>query len=128
MEAGQQKAAWEEDEVKGHLLDTHVWLWVQQRLQAKVSAGFFPEVERWQRAGQVFLSDVSVWEIARLVADGQLDLSMTVDRFVSEASADGGMQLLPLSTSILIESTRLPGDIHRDPSDRLLVATAREYG
>ena len=74
------------------------------------------------------VSSISVLEIARLVADGQYDLGISVDLFVEEALANDGFLLLDLSTSILIESTRLPGDIHRDPSDRLLVATAREYG
>jgi PIN domain nuclease of toxin-antitoxin system len=69
-----------------------------------------------------------VLEVARLAAYGQIDLGMTVDRFVNEATRDGGFQLVPLSLRVLIESTRLPGDLHRDPSDRLLVATAREHG
>jgi len=74
------------------------------------------------------VSAVSVWEVARLVADGDIELGMSIDRFVREATIDGGLSLLPLTTQILIESTRLPEDIHRDPSDRLLVATAREPG
>jgi PIN domain nuclease of toxin-antitoxin system len=80
-----------------------------------------------QRTESLYLSTTSVLEAARLVADGQLDLGMPIDDFVAEATRDSGLQLLPLTTRILIESTRLPGTIHRDPSDRLLVATAREH-
>ncbi|MCL5998891.1 MAG: type II toxin-antitoxin system VapC family toxin [Chloroflexi bacterium] len=29
---------------------------------------------------------------------------------------------------IAIESTRLPGEFHRDPADQMIVATARVYG
>ncbi|AEU39161.1 type II toxin-antitoxin system VapC family toxin [Granulicella mallensis] len=112
----------------GYLLDTHVWLWVQQRATSEVSTGFFPEVEKWQRLGRAYISAVSMWEIARLTADGHIELSMSLERFLSDATRDGGLQLLPLTTQILIESTRLPGDIHRDPADRMLVATAREHG
>ncbi len=36
--------------------------------------------------------------------------------------------MLPLTPRILIESTRLPGGLHLDPVDRILVATARELG
>jgi PIN domain nuclease of toxin-antitoxin system len=57
-----------------------------------------------------------------------MDIGMSIDRFLHEATVDGGLQLLPITTQILIESTRLPGNIHRDPSDRILVATAREHG
>ena len=39
-----------------------------------------------------------------------------------------GVQLLPLTLDIVIESTRLPGEFHRDPADQLIVATARLHG
>lgn len=67
-------------------------------------------------------------EVARLVADGHMNVGMSIDRFVHEATRHGGLRLLPLSTQILIESTRLPGTIHRNLSDRLLIATGREHG
>jgi predicted nucleic acid-binding protein len=38
------------------------------------------------------------------------------------------VRLAPLSPAIAVESTRLPGDFHRDPADRFIVATARELG
>ena len=86
-------------------------------------------MHKWSR-GRLrtrYLSAISILEVARLVSYGQLDLGMSVDDFVQESTRDGGFQLLPLSTRVLIESTRLPGDLHRDPSDRLLAATAREH-
>ncbi len=81
-----------------------------------------------QAEGLLFVSAISVLEISRLCEDGLLDIGMSIDRFVEEAEEHGGVKLLPLTNRILIESTRLPGTIHRDPSDRLLVATAREHG
>jgi len=113
--------------VNGYLLDTHAWLWAQQRNTKEMSARLFAQVESWQAADEVYLSAISILEVARLVSYGQLDLGMSVDDFVQESTRDGGFQLLPLSTRVLIESTRLPGDLHRDPSDRLLAATAREH-
>ena len=41
------------------------------------------------------------------------------------ALAYPGVQLLPLTPEIAIESTRLPGPFHKDPAGRILVATAR---
>ncbi len=38
-----------------------------------------------------------------------------------------GVQLIPLSPEVAIESTRLPGDFHRDPADQIIVATARIF-
>jgi PIN domain nuclease of toxin-antitoxin system len=114
--------------VTSYLLDTHIWLWVQQQAASEVSAGFFSEVEKWQRLGRAYISAISVWEIARLTTEHHIELGMPLERFLSDATRDGGLQLLPLTTEILIESTRLPGDIHRDPADRMLVATARDHG
>ena len=37
------------------------------------------------------------------------------------------VQLLDLTLSIVVESTRLPGMFHRDPADQIIVATARTY-
>lgn len=114
--------------MNGHLLDTHTWIWVQQRAVHEVAPGFFSEVESWQKSGHVFISAMSLWEIARLVADGLLDLGQSVEEFLHVATTGGGMTLLGLEPRIIIESTRLPGAVHRDPADRILVATAREHG
>ncbi len=38
-----------------------------------------------------------------------------------------GIHLLALTPEIAIESTRLPGEFHRDPADQIIVATARMY-
>ena len=111
-----------------YLLDTHTWLWVQQRATEEVSSGFFTEAEEWQQLGRAYISSISVLELARLVADGYLELGMSIERFLEEGTRDSGLQLLPLTVQILIESTRLPGEIHRDTADRILVATAREHG
>lgn len=110
------------------LLDTHYWVWLQTGDTKQITPAAREDLLNFQLAKRLYLSAVSVWEVARLVADGDMELGMSIDRFVREATIDGGLSLLPLTTQILIESTRLPGDIHRDPSDRLLVATAREHG
>jgi len=113
--------------VNGYLLDTHTWLWVQQGETRNLSPDLILELERLQQQRKVCVSAISVLEIARLVAYGLYDLGISVDRFVTEATENDGLRLLDLSTRILIDSTRLPGEIHRDPADRLLVATAREH-
>jgi len=114
--------------VSGYLLDTHYWLWFQQANTNEISSDARNKLLDWQQKGILYISIISVWEIARLVADGQIDLGTSVDRFVEDAIRDGGLILLPITPQIVIESTRLPGTIHRDPMDRALVATTREQG
>jgi PIN domain nuclease of toxin-antitoxin system len=126
VEEGQQSRR-ERKEVNGYLLDTHFWIWLQQANTREISADARARMLRWQRDRTLHLSLTSVWEVARLAADGQLDLGITSDQFGEDACSDDGLIPVPISTRILIESTRLPGTLHRDPADRLLAATAREH-
>jgi PIN domain nuclease of toxin-antitoxin system len=114
--------------MNGYLLDTHVWLWAQRGETERFGSALRRELEESQRQRQLCVSAISILEIARLVALQQYALPSSIDDFVAEATADDGLVLLDLTPRILIESTRLPGEIHRDPSDRLLIATAREHG
>lgn len=114
--------------MNGYLLDTHVWVWAQRGETNWFDPVLLLELEESQRRRQLCLSAISVLEMARLVALQQYSLGCSIDDFVNEATKDDGLVLLDLTPRILIESTRLPGEIHRDPSDRLLIATAREHG
>lgn len=114
--------------MNGYLLDTHSWLWVQRGDASRFSPRVRAEIEERQRRSQLFFSAISILEVARLVALNQYVLPTSVDEFVEEALTDDGLILLPLTPRILIESTRLPGNFHRDPNDRILAATARENG
>jgi PIN domain nuclease of toxin-antitoxin system len=48
--------------------------------------------------------------------------------WIREALAKPGVQLAPLTPEIAVASTRLPFEMHADPADRILVATARHLG
>ena len=124
----QQSGQAKESQVNGSLLDTHYWLWLQTGNVDRLPPTARDELLSLQRSRSLYLSDVSVWELARLIADDHMNVGMSVDQFLNETTTQGGLQLLSLTSKILIESTRLPGDIHRDPSDRILIATAREHG
>jgi PIN domain nuclease of toxin-antitoxin system len=113
--------------MSGYLLDTHVWLWAQHGKSERFDPELRLELETWQARKGVCVSAISILEIARLVALKQYSLASSIEDFIAEGTADDGLRLMDLTPRILIESTRLPGEIHRDPSDRLLIATAREH-
>ncbi len=48
--------------------------------------------------------------------------------WIRRALETPGLTLVPLTPEIAVDSTRLPGDLHGDPADRMLVATARHIG
>lgn len=110
------------------LLDTHIWLWYVENEPKKFSRRIEPLVEAAVQRAEVLISAISVWEIAVLDANRRIDLSQDLRTWVARALGFPGVRLKGLSPSIAIESTRLPGSLHRDPADRILVATARLLG
>ena len=113
--------------MKGFLLDTHLWLWFQRGDRDHIGRELIEEIDRWQRERSVFVSATSAWELALLVRRGRVELPIPVEHWVEIGTEHGGFHLLELSTEVLIESTRLPGDLHRDPADRMLLATAMAH-
>ena len=105
------------------VLDTHIWaLWVQGG--SKLAATHAQLIKDHEEDG-LGISAISMWEVAKLVELDRLALPVPLDEWVAEALAYPGMILLGLTAEISIESTQLPGAIHRDPADQIIVATAR---
>jgi PIN domain nuclease of toxin-antitoxin system len=127
MVVGETREARQEgkEEVNGYLLDTHVWLWIMQGESEKVSARFFAEVEDWQRQRLVYLSPISCWELGLLVSAKKYRFDRPIDEIWEQDTNPESYRVAELTGPILFESTHLPGDLHRDPSDRILAATAR---
>ena len=71
---------------------------------------------------------ISVWELGLLESKGRVHLHTSCAQWVEDALAMPGLTLAPLTPTIAIESTRLPGSFHGDPADRIIVATARTMG
>lgn len=105
------------------ILDTHIWIWWVQG-DARLPINAFDILDR-QNPEEIGVSIISCWEAAMLHARGKLSLPCILDDWMTRALAFPGVNLLNLSPVIVMEACRLPGDFHRDPADRLLVATAR---
>ena len=70
----------------------------------------------------------SLWEIAKLVERGRLELTQSVDDSLEQLETSALFAILPLTGRVALESTRLGGRFHSDPIDQLIVATARCHG
>jgi PIN domain nuclease of toxin-antitoxin system len=102
------------------ILDTHAWIWWTNE-----SIKLTPRAkERIQQTDLIGISAISCWELAMLVAKGRLGLSMDVQIWLDLALQRPNMILLPITPEIAVLSTRLPGDFHGDPADRLIVASS----
>ena len=111
-----------------YLLDTHVVIWwlTDDRKLPKSHARI---LERSERSGTaVGLSALSLWEIAKLVERGRLELTQSVDDSLEQLETSAFVTVLPLSARVAIESTRLGARFHSDPIDQVIAATARCHG
>jgi PIN domain nuclease of toxin-antitoxin system len=110
------------------LLDTHVWLWLFEGAATELAPSIVRTLETAGRTRRLMVSVLSVWEIAMLEARRRVRLSMDCRTWVRRALQAPGLRLHGLTPAVAIESMRLPGAIHGDPVDRMLVATARLTG
>jgi PIN domain nuclease of toxin-antitoxin system len=74
-----------------------------------------------------FVSAVTAWEMAILVSRGRMRETRDVERWYADFLSDGEFVEQPVTTGILITSCFLPEPLHKDPFDRILIATAREH-
>ena len=74
------------------------------------------------------IAPITVWEAAMLVDKQRLTLGRPITAWFDHVFAAPGFVLLPLTTSMAIDAGMLPGDIHGDPADRMIIATARALG
>mgnify|MGYP000929548722 CR=1 FL=1 len=107
------------------VLDTHIWVW-WANTSAELTADMRQALQAHSSDG-LGVSIISCWEVAKLVERGRLQLTLPVENWLAQALALPGIQMLELTPRIVVESTQLPGEFHRDPADQLIVATARVY-
>ncbi len=107
------------------LLDTHVWVWYMLGDPSLGSGSSLGVIEKARGEGSLSVSAISVWEIGMLESRGKLRLRMDCLEWVKRALGAPGVLLQPLSPEIAVASSRLPGELHGDPADRIIAATAR---
>jgi PIN domain nuclease of toxin-antitoxin system len=110
------------------LLDTHCWLWAQLGLIQRLSRAALEAIRSAESEGNLRVSVISIWELAMLEQRGRVALPMNVRTWVDQALSKPGIAVAQLTPEIMIESVHLPGEMHGDPADRMLVATARVQG
>ncbi len=110
--------------MSGFLLDTHVWYWLLGAVERDLKTQDRDLLEAAARKQTLHLSAMSLWETAQKEASGKLRVS--TEELMEQSFSPNSIHVLELSTSILIAANRLPGTIHGDPVDRILVATGRQ--
>jgi PIN domain nuclease of toxin-antitoxin system len=106
------------------LLDTHVWLWA---VEAPEKLGRRTQALLLRVENDRLVSAISALEIARLCLDQRVIFSINPKRWIEDSARDLHLQQVDVDFAIALEAYSLPEPFHRDPVDRVLVATARTY-
>jgi PIN domain nuclease of toxin-antitoxin system len=101
------------------LCDTCALIWLatgDERLSRKARAVI-------RDAELLCFSSISIWEIARKVKSGELEIPISPTLFTDMLIKQYSMKELPLDNAVMLRSSALP-EIHKDPADRFIIATA----
>jgi PIN domain nuclease of toxin-antitoxin system len=109
------------------LLDTCAVIWIANG--DPIAGAATNALSKAQQSHEpVFVSPITAWEIGLLVARGRLKLLVSPSRWFQRFVDVPGVQLAEMSPEVLIASSFLPGAPPKDPADRIVAATAREFG
>ena len=109
------------------LLDTHILIWWLNDV-SRLSPEQRAVVESASADSPLLVSDISLWEVATLYDLGRIRLTVPLREWLDKAVAPPLVRRQGISPAIATELAALPDSFHRDPADRILVATARVFG
>jgi len=109
------------------LLDTHILLyWFSGSSDLAVSEQ--RTIEEASAENPLLLSDISLWEIASLYNLGRISLDLPLREWLERAAAPPLVRGVGISAAIAAAVAVLPETFHRDPADRIIVASAQVTG
>lgn len=109
------------------VLDTHVLVWWvsgAQRLSVRAKRSIDREVKR----GPVFVSTISVLEIATAVRRERLTLGASLHAWLADLMTLPELAFEPINVAIAEMAGAMRDSMHGDPADRIIVATAKLLG
>lgn len=106
------------------VLDTHVLIWAYKgiRIPKKVER----QIDRAGSKQELFVSAITPWEIALGVKRERIRVAGDVLEWIHGALEALAVAVASLEPSIAVDSVNLPAWDHADPSDCIIVATARK--
>lgn len=107
------------------LLDTHIWFWA---LESPKLLGPHGRAALESPDNELFVATISTVEFGQLQVSKRIEFKGTLESWVRRGTEALGLQTVELSHAIALLSYTLPGSFHKDPADRLLVATAIQHG
>ena len=109
------------------VLDTHVWVWWLDDPDA-LPARARKRVREAAADHAIYVSAISTWEVLLLNARKRLQFTMDAQDWVARSEALPFLHFVPVDNAIAIRAVRLAEPFHKDPADRIIVATAMTMG
>jgi PIN domain nuclease of toxin-antitoxin system len=110
-------------EIDKLILDTHILIWYIEGIN--LSEPQVELIDKMREKSSVYISAISIWEIALLVSKERIALSIDIDEWIQRVASITGLNLMDLSIPILTQSCTLLNYEHKDPADRMIIASAR---
>ncbi|MBF0232785.1 MAG: type II toxin-antitoxin system VapC family toxin [Desulfamplus sp.] len=105
------------------ILDTHIWHWWVNQIPEKLPDDTIQLIEE---ADEVGVSAISCFEMAWLMKHGRINSKISYDEWFKLAGNENLITFLPVTPSIASKAVALP-EHHKDPHDRIIIATAVLY-
>ena len=106
------------------VLDTHVVIWAMENHRS-LGARAAALIDEATFADGAYISAITFWEVSMLANKGKVEFQQGAGAWVRQVLSQPGIFLTPIEPEIALDAGQLPGDLHGDPSDRLIIATAR---
>lgn len=111
---------------EGLLLDTCAIIWMaNKKLMSRAAMDAFEALSI--NGGALCVSAMSAWEIGMLISRGRLSATKDALPWFEDFVTAGNLVVHAATPAVLIAAAYLPEPLHRDPMDRILIATAREH-
>jgi PIN domain nuclease of toxin-antitoxin system len=110
----------------GFLLDTCFVIWMSQN-EVLAPEALMALAECKAEEMPALVSAVTAWELGMLLSKGRIRETRDAEQWYREFLHDGGFTEHPVTSTIFVAACFLPQPIHKDPIDRILIATAREH-
>lgn len=108
------------------LLDTCAAIWITEN-EGLSDLAIEAMDDAYSSGSPVYVSPITAWERALLSVRGKLASPVVPLIWFERLVRDSKLTIAALTPSILVDCWFLPGEFHRDPADRMLVATARAF-
>lgn len=104
------------------IVDTHVLLWIDQ--DHEISREARSRISSAAREGALYFSAISAFEISTMIRRGRLRVASAPEMYIQHLSNLHGLREAPVTAEIARMAGQLSADLHGDPADRIIIATA----